>query len=32
MQIMIYGGAPVGMESFRTADAAIQAWKAENGK
>ncbi|EJD02785.1 CMD-domain-containing protein [Fomitiporia mediterranea MF3/22] len=30
LQIMVYCGAPVGMESFRVADAAIQKWKAEH--
>ncbi|KAH8119347.1 CMD-domain-containing protein [Phellopilus nigrolimitatus] len=30
LQIMAYTGVPNGMEAFRTADAAIQTWKAEN--
>ncbi|KAI0825959.1 CMD-domain-containing protein [Irpex lacteus] len=30
MQIMVYCGAPAGMEAFRTADAAIKQWKAEH--
>ncbi|KAI0700201.1 CMD-domain-containing protein [Cytidiella melzeri] len=30
MQVMVYCGAPVGMESFRTADVAIKEWKAEH--
>ncbi|EJD02786.1 carboxymuconolactone decarboxylase [Fomitiporia mediterranea MF3/22] len=32
LQIMVYCGAPVGMVAFRVADAAIQKWKAEQGK
>ena len=30
LQVMVYTGMPNGLEAFRTADAAIQAWKAEN--
>ncbi|KAI0088411.1 CMD-domain-containing protein [Irpex rosettiformis] len=30
MQIMVYAGAPAGIEAFRTADAAIKQWKAEH--
>ncbi|KAI0341513.1 CMD-domain-containing protein [Trametopsis cervina] len=30
LQVMVYCGAPTGMESFRTADAAIKEWKAEH--
>lgn len=32
MQVMVYCGAPAGMEAFRTADAAIMAWKEEHAK
>ena len=32
MQVMVYCGAPAGMEAFRTADAAIKAWKEEHAK
>ena len=30
VQVMVYAGMPTGLEAFRTADAAIQAWKAEH--
>jgi len=30
LQVMVYTGMPNGLEAFRTADAAIQAWKAEH--
>ncbi|EJD02789.1 4-carboxymuconolactone decarboxylase [Fomitiporia mediterranea MF3/22] len=32
LQVMVYCGAPTGVEAFRTADAAIQKWKAAHGK
>jgi len=30
LQVMVYTGMPNGLEAFRTADVAIQAWKAEH--